>query len=193
MAEGSNWTKVAAVIGAVAALITAVTAAVTNVFGLLDRTQAQQSASTSAETNVSHPQPPTPPTQALHSAEQQAAAWLAALSSRDVDELVRLSDPPFFLDEAGRVLLDKVQIREAYEQQFASQGGAKGPIRIEKIGAELISDLKQRGWNPRSDRLMNSLRLSDDDIAVVATSRGESIIFFFRRSGDDVKLAGLWD
>ena len=193
MAEGSNWTKAATVIGAIAALITAVTAAVTNVFGLLDRTHAPQSVSSAPpETNESG-RPSTPPTRALHSAEQQAAAWLAAISSRDVDELVRLSDPPFFLDESGRVLLDKVQIREAYEQQFAAQSAPKGPIRVEKIGAELISDLKQRGWNPRSDRLMNSLRLSDDDIAVVATSGGESIIFFFRRSGDEVKLAGLWD
>ncbi len=192
MADGSNWTKAAAVIGAIAALITAVTAAVTNVFGLLNKTPTEQGQSPQTRPDANQQQPDTakPPTEALRAAEQQASAWMAAWLRRDLDELVRLSDPPFFLDQ--EVLLDKVQIRDGYSRDLGSEPAPTEQPRIDKIGAEQISDLKQRGWNPRSDRLMNSLRLTDDDIAVTVTSGGESVIFFFRRSGNEVKLAGMW-
>lgn len=190
MAGESKAGRFAVIITAVAALITAVTGAVTNGFGLFRGSNSNSTENSSQQNGAeTGPQNPGP---ALRAAEQQASAWLRALSNRDVDTLTRLSDPPFFFDQ-GDVLLDKAQIRDSYVQAFESPQGPKGEIHIQKIKAELISDLKQRGWDPHHDRLMNSLRLTDDDIVVEASSGGESMALFFRRDGNKVELAGSWD
>ena len=175
------------VVGTLLTIVLTATGIATNVFGLLDRGKtgvAATSKDTTEDTTKA----------ALHEAEKQAARWLAALSARDVDQLVSLSEPPFFLDQ-NTILLSKPDIRAKYNEWFSGspRGGSSGQIQIDKITPQTIGELKETGWNPGNDRLMNKLRLTDDDIVVSIVTNGEVTLLFFRRSGAKTEMAGMWN
>jgi hypothetical protein len=159
--------------------------------------------------------------QALRLSEKKTAAWWSAISKQDVDTLVSLSPPPFFFDQA--VLLDESQIRSKYKEMFDQEAARKvaneavpvgevtaanglveeapaandhglQEIRIDKILAYTIGDLKKdKPEYLANDRVMNAMKLGDDDIAVIVMYRGEGTIHFFRRSARDVEMAGFWN
>ena len=129
--------------------------------------------------------------QALRLAEKKTANWWAALSKKDVDTLVKLSPAPFYFDQG--ILLDESQVKAKYAEIFSGQ--APSPeMKIDKILAYTIGDLrKTKPEYLTNDRVMNAMKLSDDDIAVVVMYGGEGTIHFFRRSPRDVEMAGFWN
>lgn len=181
--------------------------------------------------------------QALRLAEKKTAAWWSAISSKDVDTLVRLSPPPFYWDQG--ILLDEAQIRSKYSGMFDNRvertmekdvpvgdvtvnpeeatarsvdeaappppppppserglvdespaGTERGlqEIHIDKLMAYTIGDLrKNKPEYLANDRVLNAMKLGDDDIAVIVIYGGEGTIHFFRRSARDVQMAGFWN
>lgn len=199
-----KWRTGIYIVGAILGIILTVSAIVTNVFGILDRTRQTAGPAPIVQNNSQPAQNISQPAQggsqtaadaekeARQSALKEASAWIKAMNERDVDTLVSLSEPPFFLDQ-GNILLSKPDIRRQYEQLVASKPANAAPPPVNKMTVQTIAQLKAMGWNPKSDRFMSSMQLDDSDIAVVAFSGGEALIMFFRRTGPKVELAGTWD
>ena len=138
--------------------------------------------------------PPPPPTmtaaalddaQAKQLGEKKAGEFVGALFGKDVDTLVEMSEPPVWAD--GGLLFTKAQLREKYSQMVAAVAGEQN-VHVTKMESMTIAQLKQREANPRG---VEALRLKDDDIAVVVFLGSDAEVTYFRRSAQDVKLAGF--
>jgi len=123
--------------------------------------------------------------QAKQLAEKKAGEFVGALFGKDVDTLVEMSEPPVWAD--GGLLFTKAQLREKYSQMVAAVAGEEN-VHVTKMESMTIAQLKEREANPRG---VEALRLKDDDIAVVVFLGSDAEVTYFRRSAQDVKLAGF--
>ncbi|HYU96153.1 MAG TPA: hypothetical protein VE989_08310 [Sphingomicrobium sp.] len=130
--------------------------------------------------------------QALRLAEKKTAAWFSALSKKDLNALVSLSPPPFYFDQG--VLIDESQIRSKYGEILFNDRPAQ-EIKIDKMMSYTIGNLRRdKPEYLQGDRILNAMKLGDQDIAVIVMfAGGEGAIYFFRRSPKDVDMAGFWD
>lgn len=175
--QKSFWTTLPGILTGIAAVITAI---VTLYIAL----------NSSVPLPEPYPEPYPPDEEAdLIKAEKLTGDWLAAFQNQDVDALVQLADTPFFFDQ--EILMSANQVRESYLLLF--EGGNPEPFKITSLKAKTIYDLKNEGYDVNQDRIISSLRLNDDDIAVIVMVEQEGIMFVFRRVNDDIRMAGFWD
>jgi hypothetical protein len=137
------------------------------------------------------PQPKFDTAQALSTASKKTDAWVQAWSQKDIETLVNLSDPPFSLDKSD-LLTTKYDIRIRYRDILANMR-PHAEAKFDKITPYTIADFKKKGLIADNDPTMTALKLTDNDIVVVAMAGDEGSVFFFRRSNDDVQLAGMAD
>lgn len=142
------------------------------------------------------PQAPTDTAQAQQLAEKKTVDWVDAYNARDVEALVKLSEPPFQVGSSA-LLLSKAQVRGQYQDMFSPAGQpAAHKLLFDSIKSQTISDFlasfDPSGTAPRSKTLApfwQRLKLNGDDICVIGTSHGETYLFYFRRASSDVQLA----
>jgi len=149
----------------------------------------------------SKPAPPAQPApmdtaKAMELAQKKTVEWQDAYNAKDVDKLVKLSEPPFQFGGSA-LLLSEAQIHDQYEGIFstAAQPAAKkllfDNIKSQQI-SEYLASFDPPGTPPRPKSLApfwQRLNLNGDDICVIAMSRGETYLFYFRRVQNDVQLA----
>jgi hypothetical protein len=210
MEKHASWKTFAVVLGSVAALITAVATLLPSLQPYFapdeqsgevvnEEAGAQSTAEGPVEqaqerdpSPVPSPVEPLTDAQALRAAEKATTEYIVAMRKADVDQMVALADPPFFLDQ-GELLLTKSEIRQRIVDAYQSYDPNEPLPNPDSIKARLIGDAKSFGWSSRSDRFTSRLNLDDADIQVAARFGGEGIAFYFRREPDRVLLAGLWD
>ena len=128
-------------------------------------------------------------TKALQLAEKKTIEWLDAFNARDADALASLSEPPFILEDSP-LFVSEIQIRDVYAAYAASDRQREQKIYLNSITPQQITEVKILN-SPDGRKILRVLKLSDDDVAVVADARGGTLYFLFRRSPNDVKLAGV--
>ena len=145
---------------------------------------------------VAPPPPPPPPppekpaalddAQAMQLAEKKTGAWFAALSEKNADAMVELSDPPFYVHDG--LQFSKAQIKNKY---IANILPYSNELRVRQLSSMTLGDLKKTSdrWN---GEIPDSLHLKDDDIVVTVRMEHDGLLFFFRRSATDVQMAGFW-
>ncbi|MEO1220048.1 MAG: hypothetical protein AAFY42_01685 [Pseudomonadota bacterium] len=213
MEKQTSWKTFALVLGAIATLITAVATLLPSlepyVLGDGQNSDAEsggedsqdatpvaaaengQPAQGATESTVD-PVQPLSDAQALRAAVRAATDYIVAMRKADVDQMVALADPPFFLDQ-GELLLTKSDIRKRIADSYEAYDPNEPIPAPDKIQARLISEAKAAGWSARNDRFAGRLGLDDKDLQVVARFGSEGIVFYYRREPDGVLLAGLWD
>jgi hypothetical protein len=150
-----------------------------------------------AETSEASPSPlPAPvqkprptPADVLGEAEKQATAWYEAVRKGDVETLVRLADPPYYLND--RVLASSDEIRAFYDKGSRSALNATDytlkqlrTLRVEELeGEELEVDLTR-------------FKLAADAPAAVLSMSAEGhdpvdFLLLFRTKGGSVRNAGM--
>jgi len=148
-----------------------------------------------ADVTTSAPPPPPPPppppapavldtAQAQRLAEKKTGAWFAALSQKDVDALVDLSDPPFYFHDG--LQFSKAQIKSKYTAILLPHSDE---VKVRQLSSTTFGEMRKKMSN---SEIPDSLGLKDDDIVVTATMEQDGLLFFFRRSATDVQMAGLW-
>ena len=126
---------------------------------------------------------------ALTLAEEMTAQWLTAWDQQDLEGLMALTGAPFYFDQG--VLMSPTDIRAKYAEGLDNT--SSGSIRYDSIRASEVGELKQQGMLDRRDRILSNMRINDNDVAVIVMVQGEGIIYFFRRTGSTLKMAGFWD
>lgn len=171
-----NWKVLTGLLGGLAALITAIAA-------LLPSLRPPPSPLSERQTSVAAPRMPT-----ARDAEQQATRWVAAFQNADVEALVALSAPPFYMDNDIR--MSKADIRSRYTEMLA-----KGPKHfvVTRMDARSVGEFKAAGLLGARDRFLSSMLVEDSDFAVGVFVGQEGTILFFRRSGNALEMAGFWD
>lgn len=212
MEPDSKWKTAAIVIGSVAALITATAALLPELRSFWNDPDKEQPAAerdpvSEAESATDEPQtettsspPETTPSavesltdkEATRLGERRMSEIIAAIQQGDLDSLAALSEPPFFAEQ-GSLLISKGQIRQAFGELLnevsADEEAFPNP---DQITAMLIGDAQAQGIVRGNDRLLGRLNLGADDVVVVVMHEGEGGAFYFRRSGNDLSLAGFW-
>jgi len=136
-------------------------------------------------------------------AEKIGANWLAAIEHQDIETLVRLSDPPFYFD--SEILVQTADIQNKYTQTMNKMRGGEMP-KLRRIRVASIGELKNEaeanktGFDPKRDRLLSSLNLTDEDLVIIltfankeGTGDGEATGLYTRRVGNELRLAGFWN
>lgn len=118
-------------------------------------------------------------------AEQLARRWIAALQSRDLDELVALSEPPFYMHHD--ITTSKRDIRRRYSAMLE---GERREIGVANFDTHTVAEAKDAGRLGR-DRL-RSLHLEDTDFIVDVLTGKERLKVLVRRSGAALALGGVW-
>ena len=131
--------------------------------------------------------------EAQREAEKITARWVEAWQAGDVETLVELSSPPFFLD--NEILISPSDVRAKY-QPAAQEGGKR--FSIDRMMSGSIEEYQRLGYVKTNDRLLSRVQLAPDDLVVILivsteTLSEEGIGFYFRRLGNRVEMAGFWD
>ena len=66
-------------------------------------------------------------------------------------------------------------------------------INPTRIDARTVGDFRAAPLIDDADRVISKLRIEDDDFAVAVYFGGEAMLIHFRRAGDGLEMAGLWD
>lgn len=131
---------------------------------------------------------------ALQNADQQAREWLGAWGTGNIDKLVALSEPPFFIDPDSPPLRSKDEIRAAYAKNFANfQNPGSVDIQMDELGPQTIGDLRAKGAKVANPMLTDKLGLTEGDIVVSGSANGQGLALFFRPSGAHVHLVAAID
>lgn len=154
-----------------------------------DTEQDSESEPMPAPERATPPAPELTTDDALTLAEEMTAKWWTAWEQRDIDALMALSGTPFYFDQG--VIMSPAEIRAKYTE--AMQDGPAESMHFDSIKASEVGELKQQGLLDGRDRILSNMRINDDDIAVILMIQGEGVIYFFRRSGSTLKMAGFWD
>ncbi len=135
--------------------------------------------------------------QALQLAEKKTIDWLDAYNAHDVGALVKLSEPPFVI--SSPLLLSKAQVRGQYEDMFspAAQPAAT-KLLFTNIEPQTIVDFF-KSINPDAaaptpktlGAFWTRLNVNVDGVCVVGKSHGDTYLFMFRRTPNDVQLAAV--
>lgn len=130
---------------------------------------------------------------ALREADGLASEWLVAFENKDIASVIEMADVPFYFDK--EILVSIQDVREMYLNIFSKmqmEGEEFPPTSYLK--AKTVSELKSEGYDVNRDRILSSLRLTDNDIAVtIIWEDGEGLMLVFRRVNGDIEMAGFWD
>ncbi|MDA0339538.1 MAG: hypothetical protein O2910_06830 [Proteobacteria bacterium] len=129
-------------------------------------------------------------------AEIIAAQYFEAMQTSDLESLMRLSKPPFFLDQ--EVGLTASALRQGYTDAIDQRRERpRDPLTVSRLLSGTIGDLKAQGTISSNDRMLRAMNLKDDDLVVAmffkVRDSEEGVAFYFRRLSNSVELAGLWD
>jgi hypothetical protein len=137
---------------------------------------------------------PVSPTSLLADSEKLAGEFINAMQRHDVGRLMEMAETPFYYDQ--QVLASREELRKKLEEAFSGPPEPEG-LRIDTLKAQTVADFREamrsQGMDPERDRVLRALRITDDDVVVRLTSKGEGILLFFRRVDSAPKLVGFWD
>lgn len=123
-------------------------------------------------------------------AESMVSNFLAAFKSRDVDSLVAMSSTPFYNDHD--ILISLSDVRDRFERNFAGRNSNEFPL-IKSIKVKTVAEWKSEGLIQGNDRILGNLNIPDDSYFGVAEFENNSLVIVFRKIGNDLKVAGIWD
>jgi predicted AAA+ superfamily ATPase len=123
-------------------------------------------------------------------AESMVSDFLAALKSRDVNALVAMSSTPFYNDHD--ILISLTDVRDRFEKNFAAKNSNEFPL-IKSIKVKTVAEWKNEGLIKENDRIMSNLNIPDGSYLGVAAFEHDALVIVFRKQGNDLKVAGIWD
>jgi hypothetical protein len=145
-------------------------------------------------------EPPRKPETVLEGAKREAekltAEWLEAMKTGNVDTLLRLSRPPFFIGNDRMISESDVSIR--YLAMLERKVDRERPGEHQMI-AVTIGESKDMGYTDEArESMLKRMGLNEDDIAVILkvvteTGEGEGKVFYFMRVEERVEMAGFRD
>lgn len=177
--------------------------------GTSERKKKRKRRTTATNSNSPSVVIPAPHTGANQAAEKLAKDWFDALDRLDLNELLRISDPPFYSPD-DKLLLTTDSIREVFAKAIAEQKPGHSFMQddpIRSIRAVAIGDLKNEDFQLTGNQSFNNglldvhhrvrdlLKLSHKDFVVIVTlQRGHPAVYllYTRQVGSEMKLAGAW-
>ena len=123
-------------------------------------------------------------------AESIVSNYLAAFKSKDVNSLVAMSSTPFYNDHD--ILISLSDVRDRFEKNFAEKKSNEFPL-IKSIKVKTVAEGKNEGLIKGNDRILSNLNIPDDSYFGVAEFEHDALVIVFRKIGNDLKVAGIWD
>ena len=123
-------------------------------------------------------------------AETIISNYLAAFKSRDVNSLVAMSSTPFYNDH--EILISLSDVRDRFEKNFAEKNSNEFPV-IKSIKVKTVAEWKNEGLIKGNDRILSNLNIPDDSYFGVAEFEKDALVIVFRKVGNNLKVAGIWD
>ena len=141
--------------------------------------------------------PPKDSTQSIPQVQQQKQqamelfkGFMIAYQKNDHSTISAMSNTPYYLFD--EIIIRREEIFKKWSKVF-SQKGAN--FRTETIKTKTIAELKKEGIDRERGRIIESLHLSDEDIAIelyASLTEWQGIITLFtRRADSELKLAGI--
>lgn len=181
------------IIGVVIIAVGGVTGALTNIFQFMGHDTPPTQHNQQVLPPAQQEDPVTSIEEDLMYAKRLTEDWVASVIDRDVEFIMSITQTPFFFDQ--QVIQDMAGVKNHYLDWWA---GEEQPPREILDGINLtaftVKDFKKE--YPRGsfrDRMMNSqLEIKDSDIVVLLDIEGEGTLYFYRKTGDNLKLIGFW-
>jgi hypothetical protein len=101
-----------------------------------------------------------------------------------------MSSTPFYNDHD--ILISLTDVRDRFEKNFAAKNSNEFPL-IKSIKVKTVAEWKNEGLIKENDRIMSNLNIPDGSYLGVAAFEHDALVIVFRKQGNDLKVAGIWD